>query len=1307
ANYFGPDSFTYTISDGNGGSDTATLTVTVTGGNDRPDADDDAYSTDEDTTVGDAAPGVLANDRDLDGDTLTVDQVDGSAGNVGRATATARGGSVTIGADGSLSYSPNGAFDALRAGERATDTVTYRASDARATDSATITFTITGANDAPVAADDAMRTDESTPLTVAAGSGVLANDVDAEGDALTVTEVDGSAANVGTPFAAASGALVTINADGSLSYDPNGRFESLRAGARVDDTVTYSVEDPSGASDVATVRFTIEGLNDRPDAIDDSYATDEDTVLTVPAGGVLTNDSDPDTGDVLAVDQVDGSGARVGSAFTTARGATVRVNADGSLSYDPNGQFDALRPGDRVTDSITYRASDGSLADTATITFTISGVNDAPRAVDESYDGVGNTRLVVSDPIPAGEAGKALTGSVQSNDRDPDNLDGELSIVVERVASRLGGSATIDSDGTFTYIPPTGTTATDDSFDYRVTDGDRTDVGTVTIRLANRVWYVDNTEAAGGTGRSSDAFDTLAEATAASGSGDTIFVHTGSGTTGQNAGATLDANERLIGEAVDLVVRGDQLYDGASARRPSIGNAAGAGVTLATGSTVQGLAISAAGGAAISGRAGTAASTINDVRLTGSGGGLALSGTSGAFDVSETTIDTTGGTGLAASSAGTLNLTSAGTISVRASGGRAVDVSGTALSGTLDTVTATSTSAGGVALQNTTGSIAFGDVTVSASGGTGFLADSVAGLSVPAAGTVDVANSGGTAVAIRNNTAPSVTFDTVSATGAGSTGVDVSGNRGGGTTTFSGPVTATTTTATGVGLTSNGGHAIAFTGGSTAITTTSGRGFDATGGGTVSVTGSGNRIASTTGTPLRIANTTIAAADATFQSVAANGAGNGIVLDTTGATGNLAVTGSGGAGSGGTIQNIRGADGTTQGIGVYLNSTSGTTLRSLSLSNNDGWAIRGTTVDGFSLDASTVAGSNGTNDGLDEGSISFTGLTGTSGITNSAVSGGLEDNIDVDTSSGALNLTLDTNDIGANSASLGGNGVLVYARQTANARTTVNNTQFRSSREDLFQHVVTDTATSDITFTGNTLANGQASKVSGNAGAVIQAGGSGAGANLTYRITGNRVSGGDNGIFVQKAVGVASVRGRIVNNQVGLAGVPDSGALAGSGIVVESRGQGTHVSRIDGNTVRQYRQDGISTVNGEDGAADNGVVNVQLTVVNNTVTEPAIARTLTGFRNEAADPAATVDECLDLSGNVVTGAGPFGSDLRILFDFPQNTIRLPGYAGGSADTTAVTAYFNGRNTSSRTVAGHPGSGPGYVNGGAGCTQPPA
>ena len=82
ANYFGTDSFTYTISDGNGGSDTATVTVTVTTVNDDPDAVDDAATVAEDS--GATAIDVLANDNDgADaGETLTVTAVD-----PGRATA--------------------------------------------------------------------------------------------------------------------------------------------------------------------------------------------------------------------------------------------------------------------------------------------------------------------------------------------------------------------------------------------------------------------------------------------------------------------------------------------------------------------------------------------------------------------------------------------------------------------------------------------------------------------------------------------------------------------------------------------------------------------------------------------------------------------------------------------------------------------------------------------------------------------------------------------------------------------------------------------------------------------------------------------------------------------------------------------------------------------------------------------------------------------------------------------------------------------------------------------------------------------
>ena len=99
--------------------------------------------------------------------------------------------------------------------------------------------------------------------------------------------------------------------------------------------------------------------------------------------------------------------------------------------------------------------------------------------------------------------------------------------------------------------------------------------------------------------------------------------------------------------------------------------------------------------------------------------------------------------------------------------------------------------------------------------------------------------------------------------------------------------------------------------------------FTAIGGGTVSVTGANNVLAATTGSALVVQNTTIGAAGLAFRSISSNGGSNtGIILDTTGASGGLTVSGSGAAGSGGTIANKTGADGsTTTGVGIYLNST--------------------------------------------------------------------------------------------------------------------------------------------------------------------------------------------------------------------------------------------------------------------------------------------------------------------------------------------------------------------------------------------------
>src|SRR5207249_994218 len=190
-NFNGTDSFTYKASDGQAQSSVATVTITITTAKYTPvAANDDSYTTPEDTQLTVSAPGVLANDTDADGDTLTAVLVSGPAH-----------GTLTLNADGSLVYMPALNFNG-------TDSFTYKASDGQAQSSvATVTITVTPVNDAPVAAnDDTYTTPEDTQLTVSA-PGVLANDTDADGDTLTAVLVSGPAHGT-----------LTLNADGSLVY---------------------------------------------------------------------------------------------------------------------------------------------------------------------------------------------------------------------------------------------------------------------------------------------------------------------------------------------------------------------------------------------------------------------------------------------------------------------------------------------------------------------------------------------------------------------------------------------------------------------------------------------------------------------------------------------------------------------------------------------------------------------------------------------------------------------------------------------------------------------------------------------------------------------------------------------------------------------------------------------------------------------------------------------------------------------------------------------------------------------------------
>src|SRR5947199_158400 len=142
-----------------------------------------------------------------------------------------------------------------------------------ATAAVTMALTYIPVIDASVALNDSFATDEDTALTITA-PGVLGNDTDIDSPTLTAVVVTGPS----------HGAL-TLNANGSFTYTPVANFNGP-------DSFTYKANDGQADSNLATVALTINPVNDAPLAVNDSFATDEDTALTITAAGVLANDTD-------------------------------------------------------------------------------------------------------------------------------------------------------------------------------------------------------------------------------------------------------------------------------------------------------------------------------------------------------------------------------------------------------------------------------------------------------------------------------------------------------------------------------------------------------------------------------------------------------------------------------------------------------------------------------------------------------------------------------------------------------------------------------------------------------------------------------------------------------------------------------------------------------------------------------------------------------------------------------------------------------------------------------------------------------
>ncbi len=343
-----------------------------------------------------------------------------------------------------------------------TATLTYELCDpSAACDQAVITFTVTPVNDAPVANDDTGTSvaEDGANSTVS----ILTNDTDNDGNPTAPTngagqftvDLDPGTAGVQTSFTNATGVWTYNTATGAVTFDPANNYNGTA-------TITYELCDPSASCDQATITVSVTAVNDTPVANDDNGGslTEDGPNGTV---NILSNDTDNDGNPTAPTNgagqftvDLDLGTAGLQTALTNATGVWTYAPATGVVTFDPANNYNG-------TATITYQLCDPSAAcDPADITFTVTPVNDAPVANDDTGTSVA-------------EDGANSTVSILTNDTDndgnptaPTNGAGQFTVDLDPGTAGVQTSFT-NATGVWTYNTATGAVTFDPANNYNGT----------------------------------------------------------------------------------------------------------------------------------------------------------------------------------------------------------------------------------------------------------------------------------------------------------------------------------------------------------------------------------------------------------------------------------------------------------------------------------------------------------------------------------------------------------------------------------------------------------------------------------------------------------------------------------------------------------------------------------------------------------------------------------------------------------------------------------------------------------------------